>query len=92
MFGGLFVWPWTRYFLERIDKRLRWLRIVFLGRLILIGLLFVYIIYASDAYQRDREYSLVCPCFIGALSPVPSIGLILLGSITQSRVKNNLAF
>lgn len=87
MFGSLFIWPWMRFFLEHTDKRLRWVRIVFLGHLILIGLSFVCVIYASDAYQRDWGYSLVYPYFIGALSPVLSIGLILLGGITQGRAE-----
>jgi small-conductance mechanosensitive channel len=79
IFGGLLMWPWMRAVLERTDRRLRWLKFVFWGHLILISLAFVFVAYASRTYQRDWEYSLIYPYLIGALSLLLSFGLLFIG-------------
>lgn len=79
LFGGLLIWPWMRTILERTDKRLRWLKIVFWAHLALVCFAFGFVAYASRAYERDWEYSLVYPYLVGTLSLLTSFALLFIG-------------
>jgi hypothetical protein len=79
LFGGLLMWPWMRTVLDRTDKRLLWLKFVFIGHLVLISAAFLFVAYAARTYQRDWEHALIFPYFVGALSLLLSFTLLVLG-------------